>query len=294
MRITLTGATGFLGTELIGLLRREGHDLRFLSRRAPESPAHFAWDPLAGPPPAASLEGCDAVIHLAGEPVAQRWTNDVKRKIRLSRVQGTNNLVAALAALPARPKTLICASAIGYYGSRGGDILTESSPAGSGFLPEVCVEWERAAGAARALGIRVVTPRIGVVLGKEGGALQKMLPPFRLGIGGPLAGGHQWMSWIHVEDMVRLIAFAANSEALNGAVNAVSPEPVTNAGFTRALGAALHRPASFPVPEFALRALYGEMAGILLDSQRAIPAAAQSAGFQFLHPDLAETLRGLL
>jgi len=294
MRITLTGATGFLGTELVGLLQKDGHDLRFLSRKATGSPAHFAWDPITAPPPAASLEGADAVIHLAGEPVAQRWTDDVKRKIRLSRVQGTNNLVAALTALPVRPKTLICASAIGYYGSRGGDVLTEPAAAGTGFLPEVCVEWEQAAGAARALGIRVVTPRIGVVLGKEGGALKKMLPPFRLGAGGPLAGGRQWMSWIHVEDMVRLIAFALNTQALEGAVNAASPAPVTNAGFTRALGAALHRPAFFPVPEFALRALYGEMAGILLDSQRAIPAAAQAAGFQFLHPSLAETLRGLL
>ncbi|MBL0161034.1 MAG: TIGR01777 family protein [Bryobacterales bacterium] len=294
MRITLTGATGFLGTELIGLLQKDGYDLRFLSRKAAGGPAHFAWDPVAGPPPAASLEGADAVIYLAGEPVAQRWTDEVKRKIRLSRVQGTNNLVAALRALPVRPKTLICASAIGYYGSRGADVLTESAAAGTGFLPEVCVEWEQAAGAALALGMRVVTPRIGVVLGKEGGALKKMLPPFRLGIGGPLAGGRQWMSWIHVEDMVRLIAFAVNTQALDGAVNAVSPEPVTNAGFTRELGAALHRPTFFPVPEFALRALYGEMAGILLDSQRAIPAAAQAAGFQFLHPNLAETLRGLL
>lgn len=294
MRITLTGATGFLGTQLIDLLRSEGHDLRFLSRKAPESPAHFAWDPMTGTPPLASLEGSDAVIHLAGEPVAQRWTEEVKRRIRYSRVQGAQNLVAALAALPAKPKTLVCASAIGYYGSRSDDILTESAPAGTGFLPEVCVEWERAAGAARALGIRVVTPRIGVVLGRRGGALQKMLPLFRLGIGGPLAGGRQWMSWIHVEDMVRLIAFAVNAQVLDGAVNAVSPEPVTNAAFTRALGAALRRPAFFPVPELALRALYGEMAGILLDSQRAMPAAAHAAGFQFLHPHLAEALRGLL
>ena len=294
MRITLTGATGFLGTRLSQLLRGEGHDLRFLNRKASGSHGYFAWDPTTGAPPAASLEGADAVIHLAGEPVAQRWTEDVKRKIRDSRIEGTNNLVAALGALAVRPRTLVCASAIGYYGSRGGELLAETSAPGAGFLPEVCAEWEKAAGRARALGIRVVTPRIGVVLGREGGALKKMLPPFRLGLGGPLAGGRQWMSWIHVEDLVRLIAFAVHSAQLDGAVNAVSPNPVTNADFTRALGAELHRPAFFPVPEFALRALYGEMAGILLDSQRAIPKAAQSAGFQFLHPKLAETLRSLL
>jgi hypothetical protein len=294
MRITLTGATGFLGTRLIELLRAGGHDLRQLSRRASGRPGFHTWDPLAGPPPAASLEGAEAVIHLAGEPVAQRWTAEAKRRIRSSRIEGTRNLVTALGALAVRPKTLICASAIGYYGSRGSELLDESSPPGAGFLPEVCAEWEQAAGEARALGIRVVTPRIGVVLGRDGGALKKMLPPFRLGAGGPLAGGSQWMSWIHVEDMVRLIAFVLGATELDGAINAVSPNPVTNADFTHALGAALHRPAFFPVPEIALRALYGEMAGILLDSQRAVPRAAQAAGFQFLHPDLAETLRGLL
>lgn len=294
MRITLTGATGFLGTRLIQLLREEGHDLRLLSRNAAGRAGFFAWDPLAGPPPAASVEGAGAVIHLAGEPVAQRWTADAKRKIRRSRIDGTKNLVSALSALPIRPRTLVCASAIGYYGSRGDEVLTESSAPGAGFLPEVCAEWEQAAGEAGSLGIRVVTPRIGVVLGKEGGALRKMLPPFRFGVGGPLAGGRQWMSWIHVEDLVRLIAFAVRNAELEGAVNAVSPNPVTNADFTRALGAALRRPAFFPVPEFALRALYGEMAGILVESQRVAPKAAEAAGFHFLHPDLAKTLRGLL
>jgi len=196
--------------------------------------------------------------------------------------------------LPARPHTLVCASAIGYYGSRGDELLTESCVRGAGFLPEVCEEWEQAAGEARALGIRVVTPRIGVVLGNGGGALAKMLPPFRLGVGGPLAGGRQWMSWIHLEDLVRLITFALRTAKLEGAVNAVSPNPVTNADFTRVLGAALHRPAFFPVPEFALRLLYGEMASILLDSQRAVPNAARGAGFEFQHPDLAESFRGLL
>lgn len=294
MRITLTGATGFLGTRLIQLLREEGHDLRILSRKPEGRPGYFAWDVLAGPPPAASLEGADAVIHLAGEPVAQRWTDDVKLAIRRSRIEGTRNLVAALGALPARPRTLVCASAIGYYGSRGEEVLTEASNPGTGFLPQVCTEWEQAAGEARALGMRVVTPRTGVVLGKEGGALRKMLPLFRACVGGPLGGGRQWMSWIHVEDMVRLIAFAVRSAGMDGPVNAVSPNPVINAEFTRELGAALHRPAFLPVPEFALRALYGEMAGILLDSQRAVPTAAEAAGFRFLHPELTETLRGLV
>lgn len=294
MRITLTGATGFLGTHLIRVLRDEGHELRILSRNAYGRPGYFAWDPMEGPPPAKSLEGAQAVIHLAGEPVAQRWTASAKRNIRRSRITGTDNLVTTLERQTERPETLISASAIGYYGSRADEILTESAPPGNGFLPEVCTEWERAAGRARALGIRVVTPRIGVVLGKDGGALQKMLPPFRLGVGGPLAGGRQWMSWIHVEDLVRLISFALISKGLDGAINAISPHPVTNADFTKALGAALHRPAFLPIPEFALRALYGEMASVLVESQRVVPQAAQSAGFQFLHPDLAETLRGLL
>lgn len=294
MRITLTGATGFLGTRLIQLLREEGHELRVLSRNAYGRSGYFAWDAMSIPPPAASLEGADAVIHLAGEPVAQRWTAAVKRKIRDSRIEGTRHLLTALNALPVRPKTLICASAVGYYGSRGGEALTEAAGPGSGFLPEVCAEWELAAGQARSLGMRVVTPRIGVVLGKEGGALKKMLPPFRAGAGGPLAGGGQWMSWIHVEDMVRLIAFALHTAGLEGAVNAVSPNPVTNADFTRALAAALDRPAFIPVPGFALRLLFGEMASVLVDSQRAVPAAAEAAGFHFLHPDLAETLHSLL
>lgn len=278
MRIAITGATGFLGTRLVQHLKEEGgHDLQLLRRDA-----------------YGALDGAEAVIHLAGEPVAQRWTKDVKRKIRGSRVEGTRNLVAALGALFDRPHTLVCASAIGYYGSRGDELLTEFSARGTGFLPEVCEEWEHAAGEARALGIRVVTPRIGVVLGKGGGALAKMLPPFRLGVGGPLAGGRQWMSWIHLEDLVRLIVFALRTAELEGAVNAVSPNPVTNADFTRVLGAALHRPAILPVPEFALRLLYGEMASILVDSQRAVPNAARAAGFEFLHPDLAKTLDGLL
>jgi uncharacterized protein (TIGR01777 family) len=278
MRIALTGATGFLGTRLVHFLREEGgHDLRLLSRNSYDG-----------------LEGADAVIHLAGEPVAQRWTAGAKHRIRNSRVEGARNLVAVLGALPAPPRTLICASAIGYYGSRGDELLTESSAPGTGFLPDVCVEWENAAGQAQSLGIRVVKPRIGVVLGKEGGALAKMLPPFRAGMGGPLAGGRQWMSWIHAEDMVRLIVFALRNTDLAGPVNAVSPNPATNADFTRALGAALHRPAFLPVPELALRLLYGEMAGILIESQRAAPKAAEAAGFRFLHPDLAESLRGLL
>ncbi len=294
MKISLTGATGFIGTRLIQLLRQEGHELRVLSRRAGMGPGSFVWDPLAGAPPAASLEGAEVVIHLAGEPVAQRWTEQVKRRIRDSRIQGTRNLTAAFGALHAPPRTLVCASAIGYYGSRGAEVLTESSGPGAGFLPEVCAEWEQAADSAQSLGIRVVKPRIGVVLGREGGALRKMLPPFRFGVGGPLAGGRQWMSWIHVEDLVRLIAFVAGNPEIEGPVNAVAPNPVTNADFTRALGGALRRPAVLPVPEFALRLLFGEMAGIVVDSQRAVPEAALAAGFQFLHPDLANTLRGLV
>lgn len=294
MRITLTGATGFIGARLVHLLRTEGHELRLLSRRPDGRTGYFGWDPLAAPPPAASLVGADAVIHLAGAPVAQRWTRAARREIRRSRIEGTAHLVSALAALPARPKTLISASAIGYYGSRGDALLSEASAPGDGFLAEVCAEWEAAAGRARDLGLRVVTPRVGVVLGADGGALKKMLPAFRAGLGGPLAGGRQWMSWIHAEDLARLLAFVLYTPDLSGAVNAVSPQPVTNAEFTRALGAALHRPAFIPVPGLALRALFGEMAGMLLGSQRILPEAATAAGFRFHHPELAAALRSLL
>jgi uncharacterized protein (TIGR01777 family) len=243
---------------------------------------------------AAKLEGTGAVVHLAGEPVAQRWTRAAKERILTSRAEGTSRLVETLASLVQRPTVLVSASAVGYYGARGDEVLTEQSAPGEGFLSEVCIEWEKAAAKAEDLGIRVVRLRLGVVLGRDGGALAKMLPPFRLGAGGRLGSGDQWMSWIHLDDVVGLIRHAIDSPALSGPVNATAPAPVTNAEFTRVLAAALNRPAVLPVPAFALRLLYGEMSEILLGSQRVMPAAAQSAGFQFRYTDLSRALRNLL
>lgn len=294
MRITLTGATGFLGQQLTEALRRKDHDLRILSRRASGQPGFFAWDPVAGPPPAGSLESAEAVIHLAGEPVAQRWTSAARERIRQSRVAGTRNMVNALSRLEVKPEVLVSASATGFYGSRGDELLTEDSPAGTGFLPEVCQEWEAAADEAEKLGIRVVKLRLGVVLGKGGGALAKMLPAFRAGVGGPLAGGQQWMSWIHAEDAVRLMVWAACQPLVRGAVNAVSPHPIQNKDFTKALGVVLRRPAIFPVPRVALELLFGEMSEVLTGSQRVEPRAALRAGFRFRHEDVVESLQTLL
>jgi hypothetical protein len=278
MNISISGASGFIGRHLMKSLAQAGHSLRALSRHTP---------------PAESLREADAIIHLAGEPVAQRWTAAAKQRILDSRVVGTRNLVEALAALPRRPEALICASAIGYYGSRGDEVLTESSAPGSGFLPEVCVAWEREALAAEAFGIRVVRVRTGVVLDANGGALVRMLPPFRMGLGGRLGSGRQWMSWIHLEDLAALFQFAVESQ-VRGPLNAVAPNPVTNSDFTRELAHALRRPAVFPVPEFALKMLFGEMADVLLASQRVAPAAAEAAGFRFRFPQLAPALESLL
>ena len=294
MKIVLTGATGFIGARLRAHLTEQGHELTCLSRRPAAQSGWYAWDPESGPPPQAALLEAEAVIHLAGEPVAQRWTADVKRRILSSRVQGTHSLVRALAALPVRPAVLVCASAIGYYGSRGDEMLPESAPPGAGFLPDVCIEWERAAGAAAELGLRVVSLRIGVVLDPAGGALAKMLWPFRAGLGGPIAGGQAWTSWIHLNDLVRLIAWAVENRAVVGPVNTVAPNPVRNEAFTRALGKVLQRPAFFPVPALALKLLYGEMAGVVLASQRVAPERAAQFGFQFNWPDIGPALRDLL
>jgi uncharacterized protein (TIGR01777 family) len=239
------------------------------------------------------LREADVVIHLAGEPVAQRWTAEARQRIRESRVTGTRKLVEAMATLSRRPEALICASAIGYYGSRGDEILTESSAPGSGFLPEVCIAWEREAQAAEAFGMRVVRVRIGIVLDAGGGALQRMLPPFRMGAGGRLGSGRQWMSWIHLEDLAGLFHLAVESQ-VQGPLNGVAPYPVTNSDFTRELARALRRPAVFPVPGFALRLLFGEMADLLLGSQRVAPGAAEAAGFRFRFPQLAPALASLL
>ncbi|GIU80612.1 MAG: epimerase [Bryobacteraceae bacterium] len=292
MRITMTGATGFIGSRVRARLEAAGREVRAVSRR--ERAGFHAWAGPEAPFPEGALEGSDAVIHLAGETVAQRWTEAVKRRIRESRVEGTKRLVEALEKAGKRPGVLICASATGYYGNRGEEVLDETSGPGEGFLAETCVEWERAAARAAELGLRVVHLRFGMVLGREGGALAKMLPAFRLCLGGKLGTGQQWMPWIHIEDAVEMMVWALQEPGLSGACNAVAPAPVRNADFTRALEGILGRPAMWTVPEWALRAALGEGAEIALASQRVMPRVAANAGFRFRHPHVADALRSLL
>jgi len=278
MKVAITGGSGFIGRAVAERLRAGGHSVTAVSLRTPPGPEVFA--------------GCQAVVHLAGEPVIQRWTAAARERILNSRIQGTRSLVAALRQQP--PAVLVSASAIGYYGSCGDEVLTEDSPAGSDFLGQVAVAWEQEARTAEEFGVRVVTPRIGVVLGRGGGALAKMALPFRFGVGGRLGNGKQWMSWIHLDDLVALVEFLIATAAIHGAVNAVAPNPVTNADFTRELAVALHRPAIFPVPALALKVLLGEMSQVLLASQRVIPEAALRSGFQFRFTDVGEALRQIL
>ncbi|MBZ5610663.1 MAG: TIGR01777 family oxidoreductase [Acidobacteriia bacterium] len=297
MNVTMTGASGFLGSRVIQKLLDGGHSVHVLGRKQtadlPVSVAFSEWNTATEPPPE-SLADARAVIHLAGEPVAQRWTPETKLRIRNSRVEGTRHLINALSVLPRRPGVLVCASAIGIYGSRGDEVLAESSSAGgSDFLSRLVIEWENAAQLGEALGIRVVRLRLGVVLG-QGGALAKMLPPFRLGVGGRIGSGRQWMSWIHIEDAANLVLFAIENPLLHGPVNATAPNPVTNREFTRELAAALHRPAVLPVPRVALRLLFGEMSDVVLASQRVVPQSAERAGFHFQYPELAPALANVL
>lgn len=297
MKITITGASGLIGRRLLKNLSAAGHAIHVLSRHAgtnlPAGVKLSPWEPVKGLPAEESLRDAAAVIHLVGEPVAQRWTADVKQRIRESRVVSTRHLVQAIGKLESRPEALICASAIGYYGSRGDEVLNESSAPGGGYLAEACQAWEQEAQAAEALGVRVVRVRIGLVLDSRGGALQKMLPPFRMGVGGKLGSGKQWMSWIHLEDLAALFQFVLD-RPVRGALNGVAPYPVINSEFTRELGQALHRPTIFPVPAFALKTLFGEMSGILLASQRVAPVAAEEAGFRFRFPQLGPALGDLL
>jgi uncharacterized protein (TIGR01777 family) len=296
MDFLITGATGFIGRKLVGALLGRGDSVNYLARRQSKELTSIAafhpWDGKALPP-LNSVPRLDAIIHLMGEPIAQRWTPQVKDRIRRSRIDATRQLVSAIGDLRHKPSVLISASAVGYYGNRGDEILTERSAAGSGFLADVCLEWEREAQRASEFGLRVVSVRTATVLGRDGGALPRMLTPFRLGIGGRFGSGKQWMSWIHVDDLVRLFLFAAD-HPVTGPLNGCSPGPVTNAEFTRRLAHAVHRPALFAIPRFALNLAFGEMSSFLFDSLRVIPAAAQQAGFQFEHADLAESLSELV
>jgi uncharacterized protein (TIGR01777 family) len=299
--VTITGATGLIGSRLVDELSTAGWQVTVLTRdpeRARERlgsdvQAH-AWDLLSEAAPAEGLSGRDAVVSLAGAPVSQRWNAEAKRAIRDSRVAGTENLLAGLRAAGQTPGTLIGASAVGYYGPRGAEPIDEESPPGRDFLAKVCVEWENAAESAAALGMRVATIRTGVVLDAAGGALEQMLPPFRLGIGGPIAGGRQFLPWIHAEDVAGIYRAALEDDRWSGPANATAPAPVSNADFSRALGRALHRPALLPVPGVALRLLYGEMAQIITGGARVVPAKPLMLGYSYRHPELDEALGAAL
>jgi uncharacterized protein len=298
LKALISGATGLVGRELLKRLQAP-----VVLTRAPEEAASKlgpdvtarAWRPEAEEPPSDAFAGVDTVFHLAGEPVAEgRWTAEKKRRIEASRVLGTRHLVAALARLPAPPRLLVSASAVGYYGDRADAELDEGAAPGQGFLAEVCQAWEAEAQAAERHGIRVVCARLGLVLAPRGGALARMLPPFRMGVGGQLGDGRQWMPWIHLDDVVGLLLHAAREDSLRGPLNVVSPAPVINAEFTRCLGRALGRPTLLSVPRLALRVAFGELSQALLSSQRVLPRAAEQSGYRFKYPELAGALQACI
>ncbi|MGB0097401.1 MAG: TIGR01777 family oxidoreductase [Solirubrobacteraceae bacterium] len=303
MRVVITGATGTIGHAVTAALRARGDQVVALSRSAEhgrralgEGVEVHSWpQPTTTPPPAPALAGADAVVHLLGAPVDQRWSEDAKRAIRDSRQLGTRMLVAGLRALSdrERPGVLVSQSATGYYGPRGEERLDEQAPAGSDFLAGVVVDWEAEANQAASL-MRVVLSRTGVVLSPSGGALAKMLPFFRLGLGGPVAGGHQYVPWIHLDDVVGALSFCVDSGEARGPVNVTAPNPVTNGELSRALGGVLHRPAVLPVPGFGLRLLYGEMSQVVTTGQRAIPERLQHLGYDFRHPQIEAALSDVL
>lgn len=297
-RILISGASGPIGTALLPSLKSSGGHISRLARPGAKYSAsdeqQVPWNPTQPPSPE-NVSGFDAVIHLAGESIVGRWTEAKKREIRDSRVKGTSNLARALAQAKQKPQVFICSSAIGYYGDRGDEVLTEQSSPGTGFLPEVCVEWEAAAMAAIDAGIRTVLMRTGVVLSPKGGALGKMLTPFKLGVGGRIGSGRQWMSWIDVQDMVGAICFMLQNESMRGPVNMVAPNPVTNAEFTKTIASVLSRPAVFPVPAFAVKLGFGEMGETaLLGSQRVEPRRLVESGYSFRFSGLSASLKHLL
>jgi len=301
MKILVTGSSGLVGTALVSALARGGHTLCRLVR--PQSPGGegakegfvVAWNPATGELGGAGV-GADAVVNLAGASIADgRWTTQRKGLLRSSRIDTTRALVGALAKMNARPSVLVSASAIGYYGDRGDEALTEDSKPGGNFLAGLAQEWEAEALKAEALGTRVVLPRFGIILAREGGALPKMMLPFKIGVGGKLGSGRQWMSWVTLEDVVGILRFAIENSPVRGAINIVSPQPLQNVEFTRVLAKAMRRPALFPAPTFALRLALGEMAdALLLSSQRVLPRAIEKLGYRFLHSDLPTALKSLV
>ena len=297
MKILISGASGLVGTKLTASLRADSHTVAHLVRPGrTRAPGEIPWDPASGSLDPAALEGADAVVHLSGASVGEgRWTPARKQLLRSSRIDTTRVLAAALARMARKPRVLVCASACGIYGNRGDEILTESSTHGDDFLATLCREWEAAAKPAEQAGIRTVFARFGVVLSLEGGALARMLPPFKLCLGGRLGSGKQWMSWIAMEDALGILRAAISDERYSGPINVVAPNPVQNAEFTRVLADMLHRPAIFPAPPFALRLALGEMAdALLLSSERAVPARAQAAGYQFRFNHIEPALRALV
>lgn len=291
--VAISGATGLVGSALIPVLEQAGVRVLRLTRRPPtDQDRELLWSPESGLKNPERLAGAAGVIHLAGESIADgRWTAAKKQRIRDSRVLGTAALARSLGMAPTPPRVLVCASAIGFYGDRGANVVDESSPPGSGFLPEVCLGWEQACEPARQAGIRVVNVRIGVILSRQGGALTKMLLPFKLGVGGKIGSGQQYMSWVSLDDVVGTILHGLIREDVQGPVNAVSPQPVTNAEFTQTLGSVLHRPTIFPMPAFAARLALGEMADdLLLASTRVAPTRLQQTGYRFVFDDLRTCL----
>ena len=299
MRVAVTGATGTIGNAVVRALVERGDSVVALSRdagRARESLGEgitaLTWaDPAGTPPPEEALSGADGVVHLLGEPVAQRWSESAKQRIRDSRVLATRNLVERIKRLDVTPRVLVSQSASGYYGSRGDEPVDESEPPADDFLAEVCVTWEAEAHEAVAAGVRVVTTRTGVVLSESGGALEKMLPPFKLGVGGPVAGGRQYVPWVHLDDIVGAMLFCLDNEGAEGPVNLAAPEPVTNRELSKTLGRVLRRPAVAPVPALAVKALYGDMAMIVTEGVRMVPAKLERLGYSFAQPDLEAALR---
>jgi uncharacterized protein (TIGR01777 family) len=302
-RVVVTGATGLIGRTVVAELQGRGDQVVALSRDEDRARRQlgqveaFTWpDPTKAPPPSKALAGADGIVHLLGEPISQRWSPEAKRRIQDSRVLGTRQLIAGLLELPEgqRPRALVSQSAVGYYGAGGDEELTESAGPGDDFLADVVKAWESEALAGEDLGLRIVLTRTGVVLDAHGGALAKMLPPFKAGIGGPVGSGRQYLPWIHLDDVAGALLFCLDHEAASGPVNLSAPGPVTNREFSKALGRALRRPAAVPVPPLALKLLYGEMAQIVLEGQRAVPRRLQELGYPFRHPDLDAALRDVL
>ena len=298
MKVTVSGATGRVGRHLVAALKARGDDVVALSRDPDKAGEQlgvkaYAWDLKNEAVPKEALLGRDAVVHLAGEDVGQRWNKEIKAEILDSREKGTRNMVHSIFETKPRPKTFVCASAAGYYGDRGSEVVDEAEPPGSDWLSEVCARWERQAETAK-VGTRLVIVRTGIVLDADGGALAKMLPPFKAGVGGPIGSGKQYMPWIHLDDLIGIYLAAIDNQDFHGPINASAPEPATNKDFAKALGHAIKRPALAPVPGIAIKAMYGEMSQIVLKGVRMVPGRAAELGYEFQHPDLGEALRSTL